>query len=206
MIPRVALTAPAHLPATVAAVREALAAGQVVALPTESSYGLGVDPHDAAAVERVYRLKGRAGDKPLPVVAASLEQVEEVAAIPSAWRRRLASVWPAPLTVVLPSRGGTIVEPPGTVAVRVPAHALLRALLARVGPLTATSANPSGTSPATTAEEVEGRLGDGVGLIVDGGHTSGGLPSTLIDAAVSPPRLLRAGPWNPPRAWGVKTV
>jgi L-threonylcarbamoyladenylate synthase len=198
---RVPLTAPEQLPAAVAAVREALAGGHVIAIPTESSYGLAVDPRNATAVERVFRLKGRPARKPLPVLAASLEQAEGLVAVPEPWRLRLTAAWPAPLTVVLPvlAGGGR------TLAVRVPAHALLRAVLARVGPLTATSANPSGAEPALTADEVEERLGD-VGLIVDGGRTPGGPPSTLIDASVTPPRLIRQGRWRCPRGWGVKTA
>lgn len=189
----------AHLPAAVAAVRETLAAHGVIALPTETFYGLAVDPFDPEAVARVFALKGRDAGKALLVVAASLAQAQELAVIPDPWHHRLAAVWPAPLTVIFQARrplpgSGT------TVAVRVPAHALLRALLAEVGPLTATSANLSGKPPALNPEEVRAMVGT-VDLLLDGGSTPGGLPSTLLDLTRTPPQVLRPGAFPVPAAW-----
>lgn len=188
-----------ELPSAVAAVREVLAAHGVVVIPTETFYGLAADPRDRQGVAKVFALKGRDAAKALLVVAASLEQAQELAVISEPWRCRLQDVWPAPLTVVFPAR-----EPlPGsgtTVAVRVPAMDLLRELLAEVGPLTATSANVSGRPPAQRVEEL-GELGEQADLVLDGGTTPGGLPSTLLDATAAPARLLRSGAWAVPSHW-----
>jgi L-threonylcarbamoyladenylate synthase len=193
-------TLPAHLPVAVAAVREALARHGVIALPTETFYGLAVDPRDAAAVARVFALKGREAGKALLVVAASVAQVGELADLDASRAAALAGAWPAPLTVVLPVRR-PLAAVGGTVAVRVPEHALLRSLLARVGPLTATSANRSGAPPATTAGEVAAALADEVDLLLDGGPTPGGLPSTLIEWTGERPYVLRPGAFPLPPSW-----
>lgn len=188
-----------HLPAAVAAVREVVAAHGVVVLPTETFYGLAVNPRDPEAVAKVFAVKGRDAAKALLVVAASLDQAQELATIPELWRHRLQKVWPAPLTVVFQAR--QVLPGSGhTVAVRVPAFDLLRSLLQEVGPLTATSANLSGEPPAQTLREL-GALSQMVDLILDGGKTPGGLPSTLLDATVVPPRLLRTGCFAVPGEW-----
>ncbi|MGC8917198.1 MAG: L-threonylcarbamoyladenylate synthase [Thermoanaerobaculum sp.] len=187
------------LPAAVTAVGEVLRSHGVVVIPTETFYGLAVDPHDGEAVAKVFALKGRDAAKALLVVVASFQQAEELAVIAEPWRTRLRDVWPAPLSVVFPAR-----QPlPGsgvTVAVRVPAMPLLRELLTAVGPLTATSANASGRPPAQRVEEL-GDLGEEVDLVLNAGATPGGLPSTLLDATVSPARVLRPGAWAVPPEW-----
>ncbi len=188
-----------HLAPAVAALRAVLARHGVAVLPTETFYGLAVDPRDGEAVARVFALKRREETKSLLVVAADLGQVSALAELLPLWWSRLAAVWPAALTVVLPARAPL----PGsgtTVAMRVPAHALLRKLLAEVGPLTATSANPSGQRPARRVEELGG-LAEAVDLILDGGPTPGGLPSTLLDLTVTPPRILRSGAFAVPDTW-----
>ena len=144
---RLPFTAESHLPAAVDGVRAALAGGGIVALPTETFYGLAVRPDDEAAVRRVFALKGRPAERALLVVAASVAQLAPWVRIPSRWRTRLAAAWPAPVTVVLPSASAAAAAGAATLAVRVPAHRLLRELLADVGPLTATSANASGAPP-----------------------------------------------------------
>jgi L-threonylcarbamoyladenylate synthase len=193
----------AHLPAAVAAVREAVTAHGVVAVPTETFYGLAVAPADGVAVGRIFALKGRSEEKALPVAGASLSQLWGLVRVPEGWRERLEAVWPGPVTVVLPTLAAL---PAGhaSLAVRVPDNALLRALLAVVGPLTVTSANPSGGSPLTRAGEVAAALGHGLALLLDGGDTPGGVPSTLVDLTGDRPRLLRKGAWTPPPEWGVK--
>jgi len=193
----------AHLPAAVAAVRKALVEHGVVALPTETFYGLAVAPGDEVAVDRIFALKGRSAGKELPVAGASLAQLSGLVSVPEAWRERLEAVWPAPVTVVLPvlvplAAGST------TLAVRVPDHPLLRALLAAVGPLTATSANLSGGRAPTRAEEVADNLGHGLALLLGGGDTPGGAPSTVVDLTGGHPRLLRRGAWTPPPEWDVR--
>jgi L-threonylcarbamoyladenylate synthase len=180
---------------------ENVRSGSVLAIPTESSYGLAVDPRCEAAVRRVFALKGRDGTKPLLVVAANRAQVEALGISASAETlERFFDVWPAALTVTLPLR-----EPlpasasASTLAVRVPAHPKLRELLEATGPLTATSLNRSGQAPCNDPDEAERAFGHEVDVLVDGGRTSGGAPSTLLDATVEPPRVLRPGafPWPP---------
>lgn len=177
---------------------EVLAAGGLLAFPTESSYGLGVDPLDPRGVEAIYRLKGRERGKALPVVAADITQLlalgVEPAAEALAWAR---SRWPAALTVVLPlaapipASGGV-----STIAARIPAHAGLRALLGEIGhALTATSANPSGEPPLTDPNDVRSWLaasGESY-FVLDGGPTAGGLPSTLVELRDGEVVVLRKG-------------
>ncbi len=203
MIARLPFREPADLPAAVAAVAEAATRHAVVAIPTETFYGLAVVPQDAVAVDRLFAAKGRPAEKALPVVAADLEQVRSLVVLPPPVAELLSTVWPAPLTAVLPRRAA-VAWPGETLAVRIPAHRLLRLLLARLGPLTATSANVSGTPPPTLPEQVEAALGERVELLLDGGAVPGGAPSTIVDFAVSPPRLLRQGKFQVPPAWGVK--
>lgn len=205
MIHRLRFSRAADLPAAVAAVAEAVARHAVVAVPTETFYGLAVSPHDAVAVGRVLDAKGRPADKALPVVGADLEQLETLVTFPSVARQVLTGVWPAPLTAVLPLKvplacGGD------TLAVRVPAHRLLRTLLARLGPLTATSANRSGAPPARHPDEVEAALADSVDLLLDAGATPGGVPSTIVDFTASPPIVVRPGAFAVPAEWGVKSA
>jgi L-threonylcarbamoyladenylate synthase len=162
-----------------------------------------VVPSDGDAVARIFALKGRSAQKALPVAGASLAQLSGLVRVPERWRERLEAAWPAPVTVVLP----TVVPLPSggaTLAVRVPDHALLRALLEAVGPLTVTSANPSGAAPLARAGEVASALGPDLALLLDGGDTPGGVPSTLVDLTGEHPRLLRQGSWTPPPGWGVK--
>jgi L-threonylcarbamoyladenylate synthase len=189
------------LSAALKAVLNARQGHGVVALPTETFYGLAVPPDDPVAVARVFTLKGRPAEKALPVVGASVAQLGPLVVFPEAWWGRLQAAWPAPLTVVLPSRTG--LAGGGNVAVRVPAHPLLRALLASVGPLTATSANRSGGPPLSRPQEVARLLGAGLALLLDGGEAPGGLPSTVVDLTGELPRLLRQGMWQVPSEWGV---
>jgi len=179
-------------------VAAALADGDIVALPTESSYGLGVDPRAAAPVGRIFQLKKRRGAEALPVVAARVTQLEplgvDLAAPILAWARRF---WPAALTVVVP-----LVAPIAasadrpTLAVRIPDHTGLRELLAALGaPLTATSANPSGEAPFVDPDRLEEWLAAAGcrSLIVDGGVLPGGAPSTLVEWRDGGPYVLRQG-------------
>jgi L-threonylcarbamoyladenylate synthase len=200
---RLPFTVETDLPAAVAEVRGALAGHGVVAVPTETFYGLSVVPSDGVAVARIFALKGRSAHKALPVAGASLAQLSGLVRVPERWRELLEAAWPAAVTVVLP----TVVPLPAgrdTLAVRVPDHPLLRALLEAVGPLTVTSANPSGGAPLARAGEVARVLGHDLALLLDGGDMPGGVPSTLVDLTGEHPRLLRMGAWAPPPGWGVK--
>lgn len=176
-----------------------LSRSQVVAIPTETFYGLAVPPEDAQAVARLFALKGRELSKAFPLVGASLEQLEDLVVIPAAWRARLREIWPAPLSVVVAARRQVPACGP-TAAVRVPAHPLLRQLLAVTGPLTATSANLAGNPPAQTVEDLA-PIAQGLELALDGGATPGGLPSTLLDLTATPPRVLRPGAFPVPEQW-----
>ena len=178
-------------------VRTALAEGRILAIPTESSYGLAVDPRSAAGVEAIYRLKERERGKPLPVVAASVEQALGLGVEPNEAIRMAEAHWPAPLTVVAPLRAGLSVPAAAggdTLAVRVPDHDRLRALLQALGhPLTATSANRSGEPPACDLAGLEPIL-QGAGVLVVGGErTPGGLASTVVSWTSAGLRVLRRG-------------
>jgi L-threonylcarbamoyladenylate synthase len=178
-----------------------LARGGVAALPTETFYALAADPMSERGVSQIFELKGRDDGKPLLVLFSSRRQLEAlgVSAHPDLLDR-LFRLWPAPLTAVLPlsapipaSRGSR------TLGVRMPAVAAVRRLLDSVGPLTGTSANRSGAPPLSSPDAVEDALGSDIDLIVDGGPTPGGEPSTVIDATREPPVVLRPGafPWPP---------
>jgi L-threonylcarbamoyladenylate synthase len=186
-------------PSVMRAAAALVAAGGLVAFPTESFYGLGADALDPAAVARVFEVKGRPDDKPLLVLVDSIDMVAELAAaIPDGARALMARHWPGALTLVLraaarvPSglTGGT-----GTVGVRLPGHAVARGLVAAAArPVTAPSANPSAAPPPRTAAEVRGYFDGRVALILNGGATAGGAGSTVADCTVWPPRILRQGP------------
>jgi L-threonylcarbamoyladenylate synthase len=185
-------------PAAVEAAARVLRDGRLVAFPTETFYGLGAHALDEAAVARIFRAKGRPGDKPLLVLVESLAMVERVAReVPDRARRLMAKYWPGPLTLVLPSRAdlpAALTAGTGTVGVRLSGHPVARALVRAVGaPVTAPSANPHGGPAPRTADDVLAALGSGVDLVLDGGPTPGGLPSTVLDLTAARPVLLRPG-------------
>ena len=172
-------------------------AGGVVAFPTETFYGLGVAALDAAAVRRLFALKGRPESRPILVLVDDPARIDRFAIVTARARDLIVAYWPGALTLVLPARDVvpvSLTAGTGTIGVRQPAHAVARALLAAVAaPVTAPSANLSGQAPPTSAEEVV-RVFDGrIELVLDGGPTAGGLPSTVLDVTVDPPRVLREG-------------
>ena len=200
-IPRRVGVAPGDEGAATPFAREAIARGHIIAFPTETFYGLGADPAREDAVAAIFAAKGRSEGEALPLIAADTEAARRVAAIWSETADRLAAAfWPGPLTLVVPVRAGAVVDGVtagrDTIAVRVPGHALARALAgaAPAGVLTATSANRSGSPALTTADEVQRALGTGVALIIDGGPSPGGLASTIVDLTRDHPRLIRQGP------------
>jgi len=175
-----------------------LQAGGVVALPTDTFYGLAVDPWQAAAVDALFDVKGREATAALPLVGSSLDQILTQCGPLNAASRQLADVfWPGPLALILAapaSIAAAVHAGTGTVAVRVPAHPLTRALAEASGRLlTATSANRSGQPPAADARALGAVGADPRVLIVDGGPTPGGAPSTIVDARGTRPVLVRAG-------------
>jgi L-threonylcarbamoyladenylate synthase len=188
--------------------------GGLLAIPTESSYGLGARPESAAGVEAVYRVKQRDRGKPLPVLIAGLDQLAGLGiAADLPILAALSAFWPGPLTVVLPlaaaGGGGALAGAPaalaaaagtGTLAVRIPGHRRLRELLRALGHgLTATSANRTGAEPMVDpAAAAELLAGEPAALVVDGGILPGGLPSTLVTPVSGPGgvqgiRVLRPG-------------
>ena len=184
-----------------AAAVEALRAGGIVAFPTDTLYGLAVDPRRADAVQGLFALKGRDATAALPLVAASLEQAMLAASFREPERRAAAAFWPGPLSIVAPANSCLTRDALGgqdTVAVRVPAHEIARELARLFGfPITATSANRSGQPAADSADAVAAARLD-VDVLVDGGRSPGGAPSTIITFDDMHPILLREGavPWE----------
>jgi L-threonylcarbamoyladenylate synthase len=173
----------------------ALERGQVVGVPTDTVYGLGVDPWNEEAVRALYELKGRPHNKPIGLLAASAEQAAQVGRLDVAGS--LLEHWPGALTLVVRTR---VVVPSwvgdsavGTVGIRVPDHSLLRELLGRSGPLAVTSANLAGDPEALDDESAREIFGDRVAVYVEG-KSLGATPSTVVDITQGEVRLLRAGP------------
>jgi len=183
------------------AVQEAAARilrGAVVALPTDTLYGLAVNPFDAAAVARLYEVKGRPPDRALPLIAADLEQVTAaIGPLPERARVLASCFWPGPLTLLLDAPRNlvpAVTGDTGRVGVRVPADAVARAVCAAAGiPITATSANISGEPATAEPDDVERTLGGRIELLLDGGVTRGGAASTIVDVTGPEFRLVRAG-------------
>ena len=182
-----------------AAVEEAagvIRAGGIVAVPTETVYGLAADARDSAAVARIYAAKGRPSFNPLIVHVPDLAAAERIAVLDADARALAARFWPGPLTLVLPVRADAgiaslVTAGLDTVAIRVPAHRAMQALLAASGsPLAAPSANASNAISPTRAAHVAASLGGAVPLILDDGATAAGVESTIIAGRT----ILRPGP------------
>ncbi len=172
--------------------------GGIVAFPTETVYGLGANAFDARAVAKIFEIKGRPMDNPVIVHIASVRDLLRVARVVPLMARKLARVfWPGPLTLVLLKHADIPLVTTGgldTVAVRVPDHAVARALIRAAGvPIAAPSANTSGKPSPTTARHVRDDFGDRVPMILDGGSTRVGVESTVVDCTVDPPMILRQG-------------
>lgn len=184
------------VPALADQVRRVLGASGLIALPTESFYGLAVAPFDEQALAKLWQVKGRSEGKPILVLIGDRSQLRPfVRSIPPAATALMNAFWPGPLTIVFPAAVGLsdgVTAGTRSVGIRFSAWPPLRDLLRRVGPVTGTSANREGMLPPTTAEEVRHRLGDMLDLIVDAGPTPGGRPSTVIDVQ-GPIRIIRDG-------------
>jgi L-threonylcarbamoyladenylate synthase len=177
---------------------EMLRRGEVVALPTETVYGLAANAFDAAAVEKIFRAKGRPAHNPLIVHVSDLAMARRCAARwPELADKLAAAFWPGPLTIVLPrsSEIPDVVTAGGsTVGIRWPSHPIVQAVIRSCGfPLAAPSANRSNEISPTNAQHVIRGLGNRIPLIVDGGQSQVGIESTVLDIEVTPPRLLRPG-------------
>ncbi|HUL71456.1 MAG TPA: L-threonylcarbamoyladenylate synthase [Vicinamibacterales bacterium] len=175
-----------------------LRAGKIVAFPTDTFYGFAVDPTSDAAVHHLFDLKGRSARAALPLVAASSRQVEALCGPFGSTSGRLAAVfWPGPLSLVLDAPASVSVAVHGgsrTIAIRVPDHPVARALAEAWGaPLTATSANRTGADPAVDPSGLGSLGADPRVLVIDGGRTSGGAASTIVDARGPRLTLVREG-------------
>ena len=172
--------------------------GGVVAIPTDTLYGLAVDPWNRSAVARVFAIKGREADRALPLIAADVNQVRIWIGDLNPMAQRLAErFWPGPLTLVMRAPDALMPEATAggtTIGVRVPSHAVARALCAAFDrPITATSANVSGAPPTASPDEVAAHLSTGVDVLIDSGTTPGGPASTIVDVTQAQVRLIRAG-------------
>ena len=173
-------------------------AGGVVAFPTDTVYGLGASPFVAEAVERIYAIKQRPRQLPLPILLADESQLETIATpISDIARLFMQRFWPGGLTIVLqkaPSFPGRGIIKETTVAVRIPAHPVTQALIRLAAvPLIGTSANLSGQPSALTAHDVVSQLGSTVDFVIDGGTCPGGVESTVVDVTTGAPVILRKG-------------
>jgi L-threonylcarbamoyladenylate synthase len=189
-------------PAAIERLAVQLAGSAILGIPTDTLYGLAVNPQDDCAVARLFELNGRDAAIAVPLVAADLSQVlTRVGRLTPIGQQLALRFWPGPLTLVINARRDLatgVRAADGSVAVRVPAHPVTRALARRFGaPLTATSANRSGQPPAMDAAAVVAALGDDVDVVVDAGPIRGGPPSTVVDVRDETPRLVRDGaiPW-----------
>lgn len=171
--------------------------GGLVAFPTDTVYGLGAMAFNPQAIVRLYQAKGRSSDNPIPVLIASATELTRIALKISPMARQLAArFWPGPVTLVVWRRLSLPKEISATptVGVRVPDHALAQALLTAAGPLAVTSANRSNQPTSRTAAQVMDGLDGRIDLILDGGKTPGGEPSTVVDCTQAIPQILRPGP------------
>jgi L-threonylcarbamoyladenylate synthase len=176
---------------------EILNRGGLVAFPTDTVYGLAAQVNDPAAIEKLYQAKQRSKEKAIPVLLGSPTELEQVAKSVSPAAQRLADAfWPGPLTLVIvghPDLPDNLAPGP-TLGVRVPDHADALTLLGLTGPLAVTSANLSGGENASSAAQVAAQLSGRIDLILDGGVTPGGQPSTVVDCTSESLTILRSGP------------
>ena len=180
--------------------REVIMSGGVIVYPTDTFYGLGVDPENENAVRKLFRIKGRRADQPILLLISDRTAVLEWAAATTPEAEVLMDTfWPGPLTLVFPALPAVLFElTAGThrIGLRVPGNALTRQLLMAVGrgsALTGTSANVSGGPNPRTAQEAADALGEKVDLILDAGRTPGGYPSSVVDASTAELKIIREG-------------
>jgi L-threonylcarbamoyladenylate synthase len=177
---------------------EALRAGRIVALPTDTVYGIGVALDTPGGIESLFAAKDRPPDRAIMLLLADAAQATSIGEWPPAAAALAEAFWPGGLTVVVPQR--TDVSLPAvltggasTIGLRVPDHDAPRALAAAVGPFPTTSANKSGDPTAADARTIVDQLGDAVAVVLDAGPAHGGPPSTVVDCTTEPPRILRQG-------------
>jgi len=186
------------LPSSIAKAVAILAAGGVVAFPTETFYGLAADAMNEKAVERIFEIKGRSFNNPIALIISRVDDLNLITDyVPEAAKTLMTACWPGPLTLLFkasPAVCPRLTAGTGKIGVRISSHPIAQALAARMGrPVTATSANLSGGKECTTAGEVRGQMANVNLPVIDGGPTPGGRGSTFLDVTVDPPVLLREG-------------
>ena len=184
-------------PQAIARALVVLRKGGLVAFPTDTVYGIGALAFNNSAVRSIYTAKDRPVEKAIPVLFADPADLAKVTLeVSDAAARLAAHFWPGPLTLVVVKHPDLpeSVSTTATVGVRVPDHPVARVLLRATGPMAVTSANLSGQPSPSTVKEVFAQLGGRIALIIDGGRTPGGVPSTVVDCVEAEPRILREGP------------
>jgi L-threonylcarbamoyladenylate synthase len=188
---------PADDPSAMERALALLRSGGLAAFPTDTVYGLGALADSERSIEALYIVKGRDASKAIPILIGNVEDLARVSPDPGELALRLAArFWPGPLTLVVPKCPALpeALSALPTVGVRMPDHPAALALLRLAGPLAVTSANLSGGESPSTAEEVTAQLGGRIPLVLDGGRTPGGRPSTVVDCTGQEPKILRQGP------------
>lgn len=171
--------------------------GGLVVFPTDTVYGLAAWPYHAKFVERLFIVKGRSSTRAIAVLIPHPEDLNQVAVSPSKEALKLARrFWPGPLTLIMSKHPSLpdVLSPQPTIGIRVPDHQVALTILRLSGPLAVTSANLSGKDNTNTAREAFEQLGGRVHLIIDGGKSPGGVPSTVVDCTGAEPQILRLGP------------
>jgi L-threonylcarbamoyladenylate synthase len=184
-------------PAAIAHAVDVLRNGGLVAFPTDTVYGVSSLPFQAEYIEKLYIAKGRNSQRAIAILIGEVGQLKQVTSKLGEMATRLAQkFWPGPLTIIVPKHPSIpeILSSDETIGVRMPNHPVALALLQQGGPLAVTSANLSGSSNTNTAQEVLSQLGKRIHLILDGGHTPGGIPSSVVDCRGKEPVILREGP------------
>lgn len=172
--------------------------GGIVAYPTETFYGLGVDPFNESAVKKLFQLKGRGFDKPISILVKDKNMLSEITEeVPPSAERLIKKFWPGPLTIIFKAKKtipAIITGNTGKIGVRISGNPITQRLLAEIDfPITTTSANPSGKKSPVTASEVAGYFGDKIDLLIDGGILSGRLGSTIVDVTEGDLKVIRDG-------------
>nr|MBF0221089.1 threonylcarbamoyl-AMP synthase [Desulfobulbaceae bacterium] len=186
------------LPETIIRAAAVIQAGGVVAFPTETYYGLAVDPFNDEALQRLFEIKKRPFCKPILVLINTYKQLPLlVDSIPVQYQNIMEQFWPGPLTLIFPAKAGVSTILTGntdTVGVRISSNPVAQRLVASTGiPITATSANLSGENPASSPSEVRQQFGEQLDMIIDGGMTRGGCGSTIVGFAAKSLQIIRAG-------------
>ncbi|MCW2631448.1 MAG: Sua5/YciO/YrdC/YwlC family protein [Pseudonocardia sp.] len=180
-----------------AAAMTAVRAGQLIVLPTDTVYGLGCDAFNTTAVRALLAAKGRGPDLPVPVLVGSWSTINGLGlSVPQVAHDLIEAFWPGGLSLVLPhapSLAWDLGETRGTVMLRMPLHPVALELLRQIGPMAVSSANRSGSPPASTADEAIAQLGESVAVYLDGGVSGEPVASTIVDLTGEEPRVLREG-------------